>query len=57
MKHVTKVARGFTHLVKWVDYHSGPGTQPTGRPARLTFYSSGGDPAAVEGLGLLDRAA
>jgi hypothetical protein len=56
MKHVTKVARGFTHLVKWVDYHSGPGTQPTGHPARLTFYSSGGDPAAADGLDLLDRA-
>jgi hypothetical protein len=53
------VARGVTHLVKWVDYHSGADTQPSGRPARVTIYSSrpGGDYAAVEGLDLLERAA
>jgi hypothetical protein len=66
MKHVTSidhslrgVARGFTHLVKWVDYQSGSGPEPTGCPARVTVYSSranGGD-AGVEGLDLLDRAA
>jgi hypothetical protein len=59
MKHVTNIARGFTHLVKWVDYYSGPGTQPSGRPARVTILSSrpdGGD-AAVDGLDLLERTA
>jgi hypothetical protein len=59
MKRVTNIARGFTHLVKWVDYHSGPADQPSGRPARVTFYSSrpdGGD-AAVEGLERLERIA
>jgi hypothetical protein len=45
--------------VKWVDYQSGADTQPSGRPARVTIYSSrpGGDYAAVEGLDLLERAA
>jgi hypothetical protein len=54
MKHVTnidqglrQVARRFTHLVEWADYHSGAGTQPMGRPARVTIFSSD---AAVEGL-------
>jgi hypothetical protein len=32
-----RAARGVTHLVNWVDYHAGAGTQPSGRPARLTF--------------------
>jgi hypothetical protein len=59
MKRVTNidqslrgVARGFTHLVKWVDYQSGAGAQPSGCPARLTFYSScpSGADASVEGL-------
>jgi hypothetical protein len=59
MKRVTNIARGFTHLVKWVDYQAGPGTQPSGCPARVTVYSSspnGADPA-VDGLDPLERAA
>jgi hypothetical protein len=53
-----EAARGFTHLVKWVDYHSGAGTQPSSCSARLTVYSTcpAGDDA-VEGLDLLEEAA
>jgi hypothetical protein len=59
MKHVTNIARGFTHLVKWVDYYAGPGTEPSGCPARVTVYSSGpsGPDTAIDGLDLLERAA
>jgi hypothetical protein len=66
MKHVTsidqslrQVARRVTHLVEWVDYYSGAGTQPSGCPARVTIFSTrpGGGDTAVEGLELLDRAA
>jgi hypothetical protein len=54
-----QVARGSTHLVKWVNYHWGAGTQPASRPARVTVFSSfpTGDDAAGEGLDLLRRAA
>jgi hypothetical protein len=53
------VARGFTHLVRWVDYYSGADTKPSGSPARMTIYSSrpAGDYAAVEGVDLLETAA
>lgn len=58
--HVLRgTARRCTHLVKWVDYHSGGGAQPSGCPARLTFYSSspGRDDAVIEALELLEGAA
>jgi hypothetical protein len=53
-----QVARGFTHLVKWVNYHSRTGSQPLISPARVTVYSSSpaGDDAAVEGFDLLEAA-
>jgi hypothetical protein len=47
-------ARGVTGLVKWADYQSGTRPEPTGRPARLTYYSSGSGDAGAEGLDLLD---
>jgi hypothetical protein len=59
MKHVTNidhtlrhVARRVTHLVEWVDYYSGARAQPSGRPARLTVYSSSPsfDDGAAEGF-------
>jgi hypothetical protein len=51
-----QVARGFTHLVKWVNYHSRTGSQPLIRPARVTVFSSypAGDDAAVESFDLLE---
>ena len=54
-----QVARGSTHLVKWVNYHWGAGTQPSRRPARVTVISSfpTGDDAAGERLDLLQRTA
>jgi hypothetical protein len=55
---VRRVARQFTHLVEWADYQAGAGSEPSGRPARLTFYSSrpGSDDAAVDDFDLLDAA-
>jgi hypothetical protein len=50
-----EAARRFTHLVKWVDYHSGPGTKPLGSPARLTLYTAADD-AGVESLDEASRA-
>jgi hypothetical protein len=54
-----QVARGSTHLVKWVNYHSGADTQPSSCPARVTVISSflTDDDAADEGLDLLRRTA
>lgn len=56
---ILQVARGSTHLVKWVNYHWGAGTQPSSCPARVTVFSSfpTGDEAAGEGLDVLQRTA
>jgi hypothetical protein len=54
-----QVARGSTHLVKWVNYHVGADTEPSSCPARVTVFSSfpTGDDAAGERVDLLQRAA
>ena len=51
-----EVARGFTHLVRWVEYHSRAGAEPSSRRARLTVYSScsAGDDAALARLERLE---
>lgn len=40
--NLREVVRALRHLVDWVEYHSGGDNQPSGCPARLTFYASSG---------------
>ena len=40
MLSLRDIVRSFTHLVDWVDYQVATSSEPSMRPARLSFYSS-----------------
>jgi hypothetical protein len=40
---VWEAARPVRHLAAWACYHSGARSDPAGRAARLTYYSSSSD--------------